>query len=172
MTIFESPTAQSKAFFTTRVREDGQASTLARLRADPASIAEPVDGRDRPRATWRPAAPAAQDVPVPLAEYRPNGLRATFEAPGPGLFVVKDSYFPGWRATVNGQPAEVIRVNGLVRGVVVPAAGQYEVTMAYRPTSFVSGLAISAATVVLLALLVAWEFAARRRKAPACGGRP
>jgi hypothetical protein len=63
---------------------------------------------------------------------------------------------------VNGQPAEVIRVNGLVRGVVVPAAGAYEVTMAYRPASFTVGVAVAAGALLLLLGLLAWERTRRR----------
>jgi hypothetical protein len=109
-------------------------------------------------------------VSVPLAEYRPNGLRAVFEAPGPGVFVVKDSYFPGWVATLNGRPTEVIRVNALVRGVVVPSAGRYEVTMAYRPVAFTSGLWIAAATVALLVALLAWDRVRLGRREDVCPG--
>jgi hypothetical protein len=89
-----------------------------------------------------------------------------FEAPAPGILVVKDSPFPGWQATLNGQPAEIVRVNGLVRGVMVPAAGHYEIAMTYRPASFVSGVAISEATLVLLLALLthAGVCAALRRR--------
>src|SRR5262249_51636089 len=42
VTILESPTAQSKAFFTTRVREASEASTLAQLRTNPAAVEQGV----------------------------------------------------------------------------------------------------------------------------------
>jgi hypothetical protein len=164
VTILESPTAQSKAYFTTRMREISAPTTLARLGNDPRSI----DGPSAVEIDLGDLAGGVEDgssFPVPLAEYRPNGLRATFEAPGPGIFVVKDSPFPGWQATLNGRPAEIVRVNGLVRGVVVPAAGRYEVTMAYRPASFVNGVALAGATLVLLAVLAWQQLHLRRRRA-------
>jgi hypothetical protein len=156
VTILESPTAQSKAFFTTRVREISAATTLAKLQADPHAIEGPVAVEADIGDVVREDADGPS-FPVPLADYHPNDLRATFEAPGAGVFVVKDSVFPGWQATVNGQPAEIIRVNGLVRGVVVPAAGQYEVTMSYHPASFVDGVRIGTAALVLLLMLLGWE---------------
>jgi hypothetical protein len=167
VTILESPTAQPKAFFSTRARENRQETTLARLQNDPRAIdglvAVEADVGDVVR-----DGPGGQIVPVPLAEYRPNDLRATFEAPEPGVFVVKDSYFPGWEATLDGRPAEVIRVNGLVRGVVVPVAGRHEVTMSYWPGSFVNGAWMALATVALLLALLVWErvAVARRRTVP------
>ena len=163
VTILESPTAQTKAFFTTHVREVSLETIVERLQKTPSVIDEgatvevcnfeDVVRIDAPRVT----------VPVPLAEYRPNDLRATFDAPGAGIFVVKDSFFPGWQATLNGQPAEVIRVSGMVRGVVVLAAGRYEVTMSYRPISFVYGVAIAASALVFLVVVLTWDLAPRRR---------
>ena len=93
---------------------------------------------------------------VDVAEYRPNQIRATVDAPRPGILVVKDSYFPGWEATLDGVPTEVVRINGMVRGVVVPTAGPHEVTMRYRPASFVHGVMLASAVAVVLAALVGW----------------
>jgi hypothetical protein len=171
VTILESPTAQSKAFFTTRVREASAASTLAQLQSNPSVIEDIVTVETDLGDVLRGDA-SGPSLPVPLAEYRPNDLRATFEAPAPGVFVVKDSYFPGWQATLNGRPVEIVRVSGMVRGVVVPAAGSYNVTMSYRPASFVNGLAIAAATLVLLLALAVWELARLRRHPARCAVLP
>jgi hypothetical protein len=162
VTILESPTAQPKAYFTTRVREGSAATTLAALQADPRA----VDRIVTVEADVGDAAPGDGQGPaftVPLAAYHPNGLRASFDAPGPGLFVVKDSDFPGWQATLNGQPASVVAVNGLVRGVPVPAAGHYDLTMVYRPASFVNGSLLAGATLALLLAIVAWDRVRGRR---------
>jgi hypothetical protein len=67
VTILESPTAQSKVYVTTRVREVSAATTLARLRADPRAIAGPVtvevDPGELPRGPGD-----GRTFPVPLAE--------------------------------------------------------------------------------------------------------
>jgi hypothetical protein len=47
-------------------------------------------------------------------------------------------------------------VNGLVRGIVVPAAGRQEVTMSYRPAAFVNGVRIAVVTLALLLALIGW----------------
>src|SRR6185436_4095246 len=96
-------------------------------------------------------------LPVPLAEDRPNALRATFDAPAPGVFVVKDTVYPGWIATLDGRPAEIVRVNGMVRGVIVPTPGRHEISMRYQPLSFTAGLALSAGAALALLGLVAWR---------------
>jgi hypothetical protein len=151
-----------KAYFTTRVREGSAAATLAALQADPRAVDRTVSVE----ADVGEAALSDGQGPtfaVPLSEYRPNGLRASFEAPAPGLFVVKDSDFPGWQATLNGQPAPVVTVNGLVRGVAVPAAGHYDLAMVYRPASFVNGALLAGTTVALLLVIVAGDRLRGRR---------
>jgi len=153
VTILESPTAAPKAVFATAARSGTGAAALDHVRTTPRQVDGP------------PVVEASLDEveleyvggttsPVELAEYRPNALRAIVDAPRPGVLIVKDSYFPGWEATLDGAPTDVVRVNGLVRGVVVPTAGRHEVTMRYRPTSFVYGALLGVAILILLAALV------------------
>lgn len=44
-------------------------------------------------------------------------------ANAPGLLVLSDTWYPRWKATVDGVEAPVLRVNSMMRGVVVPRAG-------------------------------------------------
>jgi hypothetical protein len=44
-------------------------------------------------------------------------------ASSPGLVVLSDTWYPRWRATVDGVPSTVYRVNVSMRGVVAPRAG-------------------------------------------------
>lgn len=82
----------------------------------------------------------------------PERRRFAFEHATPGVLVVADADYPGWRATVNGSAAPIFRVNGMFRGVSVPA-GAVEVEMEFAPASFAFGAAVSAlALVVLIAL--------------------
>jgi hypothetical protein len=84
----------------------------------------------------------------------PDAIRAEVALPADGLWVVCDTWFPGWEAVVDGSVAEVLRVNGIHRGVRVPA-GSHRVEMRYWPRSFHWGLAVSAAAIVSL-LIVAF----------------
>lgn len=60
----------------------------------------------------------------------------------PGLLVLTDATYPGWGVTVNGEPAEIVELDGLLRGVKLPA-GEHEVLFEYRPRAFLTGLGIS-----------------------------
>jgi len=88
-------------------------------------------------------------------------LRA--QSPSGGLLVLKDSWYPGWEAEVDGMRVPVYRVNGCFRGVAVPG-GSHRVEFLYRPR----GIYIAAA-VSLLSLLLLAAFALIRAPRPRVG---
>jgi len=55
-----------------------------------------------------------------------------------GLVVLSDTFFPGWRAYVDGHRAEIYQVDGAIRGVLVPA-GPHLITMRYLSASAIGG---------------------------------
>jgi hypothetical protein len=89
----------------------------------------------------------------------PEALTIDTRTKGAALLVVNDAFFPGWRAEIDGRPARIVRANGLVRGIVVPA-GAHRTTMTYVPASIRLGLVIST-----LSLIAAVVIAARLRPA-------
>jgi hypothetical protein len=58
------------------------------------------------------------------------------------ILVVADSYYPDWRATINGKEVEILPANINQRAVVVPA-GENTIEMYYYPGSFYKGVVIS-----------------------------
>jgi len=77
-----------------------------------------------------------------------------------GLVVLSDTWYPGWQATVDKRPATIFEVDGVVRGVVVPA-GRHLIEFRYRPRSVYWGAALT-----LLAGLVALMVSRVDRGAP------
>jgi len=71
-------------------------------------------------------------------------LSVAVETPEAGLLVLSNIYDPGWRATLDGRPARLYRVNGVFQGVAIPA-GAHRVTVRYMPASFVWGSVLSLA---------------------------
>jgi hypothetical protein len=80
----------------------------------------------------------------------------TAELPCKGMVIVSDTYFPGWKADVDGQSAEIHEVNGAMRGVVVPA-GRHTLTMLYRPASVYIGGALTVLGVLATCFAVWFE---------------
>ena len=79
-----------------------------------------------------------------------------------GILVLADSYYPGWKAYVNGKEEIIRRANLFFRAVPLPA-GNHTVEFRYEPMSFRIGLTVSVATIVALSL-VSIVFALRQRK--------
>jgi hypothetical protein len=75
---------------------------------------------------------------VELYDHRSTTLAIRAILPCTGMVILSDTYFPGWRAYVDGRRAKVWEVNGAMRGVVVPT-GLHTVAMRYRPASVLWG---------------------------------
>jgi hypothetical protein len=74
-------------------------------------------------------------VPVGSAQitrYGRTRIDVATEASAPALLLLKDKYDPDWRVTVNGEKADLLQCNYILRGVMVPA-GISEVRFTYRP---------------------------------------
>ncbi len=71
----------------------------------------------------------------------------------PGLLVLLDNYFPGWRAELDARSAALLRADYAFRGVRLPA-GKHRVVFRYRPPLFLLGLALSLAGAALAAALL------------------
>jgi len=69
-----------------------------------------------------------------------------------GFLITSDAYYPGWRASVDGQDVPLYRADYAVRGVLVPT-GEHKVRFDYRPRSFYLGAAISLVSILLLSTL-------------------
>jgi hypothetical protein len=70
----------------------------------------------------------------------------------PGLLVLSEGYYPGWRASIDGREARVVRVNVMMRGVTLPA-GEHEVEFHFRSRSIEAGAALSFAGLAALVAL-------------------
>jgi len=86
--------------------------------------------------------PEAAEGRVEARREGGNKLRLSVETSTGGLVVVTTYLEPGWRAEVDGRPAELVEVFGVVMGVMV-GPGSHEVTLVYRPRLFWTGVVIS-----------------------------
>ncbi len=108
-----------------------------------------------------PAAAAPETVRI--ERYEPARIDITVQAAAPALLVLSDLFYPGWEAMVDGRPAEILRANYVMRAVAI-TEGAHEVRFLYRPASFRSGVAVSAAGCLAVALLISWRLWRRRRR--------
>ncbi len=72
----------------------------------------------------------ARSLPPQAVQWSPNRVR--LRASGPGLLVLSEIAYPGWRVRVDGAPAALLLPAGLLRGVLLPA-GEHTVEFSYTP---------------------------------------
>jgi hypothetical protein len=92
--------------------------------------------------------------PASVIEYDPHKVVVDTETTAPGILVLSDAWYPGWRVTVDGQNAEILRVNYALRGVYVDG-GTHRVEFQFRPHSLYLGATTTLGS-LLLAALVVW----------------
>jgi hypothetical protein len=109
-------------------------------------------------------APAGEFRPAAIRTYEPNRVVIEVNGGTPGYLVLTDVWFPGWRCTVDGEPARLYRANFLFRAVAV-GAGRHEVVFTFAPDSYARGKGVSLAALAVVAGISLLSIAARSRPA-------
>jgi hypothetical protein len=146
---------------------DARDGPIARLRSDgPADIdfrttAYVETERPSALAPYLPGGSGRDDADEAVTVHSESSTRVVIEARArrPGIVVLADTFDPGWRLTIDGRPAPVLRANFLMRGAAV-TAGPHTLVYAYRPASVLIGAIVSLAGLTALGGLALW---ARRR---------
>ena len=91
-------------------------------------------------------------------------MKYEVNSPKGGVLVLSEIFYPGWKATVDGQPADIARVNYVLRALRV-APGKHQVELSFFPQSVKTTETVAyAALFVLLLLVVAVVFLSFRKK--------
>ncbi len=133
---------------------DGADAEMAALQSvtDPRRAIVPEEYSDALTGVLPGAADAGR---AELVDFVPDAQTYAVTAPAKGLLVFSEIHYPeGWSITIDGEPAELLRVNYAFRAVVVPE-GQHEVTMRFEVPSLgpARSMASIGSALVLLLLL-------------------
>lgn len=112
-----------------------------------------------------PAAAADSSDKIVLTSYDCNELHYDVNTRNGGLAVFSEIYYPEWTATLDGQPLNLVCVDYILRGAVVPA-GKHKIVMEFRPASVKTTEAISYVAIVIMVLsfVAALAITLRKRK--------
>ena len=102
---------------------------------------------------------------VRLTRYEPNELTYDIHSNKGGVVVFSEIYYPGWTATVDGQPVEVGRVDYVLRAIQVKP-GQHKVVLTFKPQSVqkTETMAYIAFALLVVAIVAGVVFAEIRRR--------
>jgi hypothetical protein len=115
---------------------------------------------DRPQdlAGYVARAVVAPTESVAITRYEPQRVELVANLQRPGLVILADVYYPGWKLAIDGVPAPIYRTNRMMRGAAVKA-GRHTLMYTYDPASFRIGALLSITGLLTLAALVPWAWA-------------
>lgn len=163
--IFEDQSALPRAFIVERaVSLASGSAVLARLTApdfDPLNavlLEEPVEQGSRIESR-ESSDPTLSPGTAQITAYGDQRVVVEAVTDQPAFLVLSDSFYPGWRAYVDGRETRIYRADYLFRAVALPA-GRHTVEFRYGPESVTLGLWISGAVagIIVLVALVALAF--------------
>ncbi|MCL5962614.1 MAG: YfhO family protein [Chloroflexi bacterium] len=113
----------------------------------------------------RPSSLALPDKPpstgfARVESYGSDRITVAASLPENGILVMSEVDYPGWRASVDGAPADIIPADYLLRAVPL-SRGQHVVDFVYDPRSLAVGRQVSILTLIFAALVVLAEIAPR-----------
>jgi hypothetical protein len=99
----------------------------------------------------------AMPRPAEIVKYENEKVVIEAEAGRDGWLLLLDSYYPGWRAEVDGKPVEILRAHGFFRAVALPA-GRHRVVFSYHPDIFYQSALVSGAGLIIWLMLLVFSF--------------
>jgi hypothetical protein len=92
-----------------------------------------------------------------VVSHSPQRVELTATLSRPGLVILADVFYPGWRLQIDGKEEPILRANRMMRGAMV-GAGTHRLVYWYEPTSFWIGGRLSIVGITLLLALTAWTW--------------
>jgi hypothetical protein len=152
--LYENARALPRAFLVATAREADEAraiQALTREGFDPRQLVLLEPGSLRTPVAAMAAEPPIH-APVEVLEYTPQRVRLRVAAPRACFLFLSDTWYPGWRGTVDGRETPIFRANIAGRAVEIPAGG-HEVAFTYAPAPLRMGLLAALAGLALGATL-------------------
>jgi len=192
VTVYRLDDPLPRAWFVNRVEVLDEKSTLERIRDDgfdPRDVAylveplkeqiqsvgysagapAPVDtaGNVLPDSIVEPSMQSDANGSVKITRYEPLHIAMDVEATGTNFLVISEIHYPpGWKATIDGQPAEIIQTDYLLRGLVVPP-GKHTIEMNYVESGFDTGKYMSMIlNLVMFGIIIAGVVMNSRKRRP------
>lgn len=124
--------------------KDNDPAKIAVIREDYMDLFTGINPTDNP------------DKSITLIDYKPNRLVYETELHNSELAVFSEIFYPeGWVATINGKAAEIVRVNYILRGLIIPS-GKHEVIFTFNPSGYTISNIISLISSSILILFGLW----------------
>jgi hypothetical protein len=150
-----------RAWLVNQVEEAGDDAALSRLDAfdfDPSQVAL-VPPDTSISVGGHP--PEDELSHIQVIHRTPGSMSLNVSTPADSLLMLSEIYYPGWRATVDGQIVPIVRADYILRGVPIPL-GDHHVEVFYQPVTLLWGAVISGVTCAAVAAAGLWIWLTRK----------
>jgi hypothetical protein len=169
--VFQNPDPLPRTWLVHNIRINSENNPIGTMITDPAFDPKQsalLPGNVMAPSSWNREGQSFQSTgplsPLEEVEYQrinPRQVRVQIRNSTPGLLVLSETWYPGWRIRINGQEVPLLRVNGCMRGAFTPG-GNATVDFDYRPTHMTFALVLLG---ICFAVLIASIWAVQRKTA-------
>jgi hypothetical protein len=99
--------------------------------------------------------PPPSTIAVKTSKYEPGRISLELSEPAPAgsALLVAENYFPGWKASVDGTPAQIGRADYTLIGVQLPQGGR-KIELSFQDPAYERGKVITMLALVLTLLMI------------------
>jgi len=90
---------------------------------------------------------------VRIIHYSRNNVKMDVEVDKDGILVFSDSYYPGWKAKVDGRDTKIYQSNVTQRAVIIPS-GNHRVEFIFQPETILVGFLFTILGIVLFIIFL------------------
>jgi hypothetical protein len=152
--IYENRAALPRAFVIHQAEvvgsDDEAIAVMQTLAFDPAATLVRLRQGDEPVGPVSAGQPSPDDQAT-IVKYEPERVEIAASLVSPGWLVLSDAFYPGWQATIDSQPVEILPVNIMFRAVAVPE-GEHTVVFEFKPHSVRLGAWVSGGALIILSI--------------------
>ncbi len=155
--MYLNPAVMQRAFMVSgyRIAQNADAAKAILLSDDFDPIREAILYKQPHAATGS----GPLNATVTIEQYRANEVLIRVTADHDGLLVLSDTYYPGWKAFVDGEEREILQANACQRAVEV-SSGKHEVRFMFDSFPVKAGFGV---TVVSLLVATSLLIASKRK---------
>jgi uncharacterized membrane protein YfhO len=94
-----------------------------------------------------------QNALIELKKYNFTEILLRVKMNSPGFLVISDTYYPGWKADIDGEMKRVYRANLCQRALYL-GSGDHQVRIHFSPSSLTLGIVVSTFSILLFVVLL------------------
>jgi len=127
--LYRNPHAPERAYFSScvaRVADLDQAFETLIAEDDLSLVVVESDVNSEPESN------CTGEASVEITNFEAHEVSISVNADRAGVLVLADTWYPGWAASLDGEPVDIMRADVAFRGIEVPA-GEHTVVFSYEP---------------------------------------